>query len=56
MSKKEEEVPQMSKAEMEELQQSLPRPLLYRRFLQIKKPDIGTLAMPGFRTNRVKEA
>ena len=55
-AKKEEEAPQMSKAEIEEIKQSLPRPLLYRRFCQIKKPDIGTLALPGYRTNRVKEA
>lgn len=34
----------------------MPRPLLYRRFIPVKKPDINTLALPGYRTNRVKEA
>jgi len=56
MGKKEEELPPQTKAELEALQQTMPRPLLFRRFLQIKKPDINTLTLPAFRTNRVKES
>ena len=55
MGKKEEE-PTLTKEEAELLQQTMPRPLLYRRFVPVKKPDIMTLTQPGFRANRLQEA